>query len=101
VLGRLLAACRSAQLAATLVLEATALLRLYAALRGIAGKANILLHITVLRIHAIFARIRIPGSMLLTTESGSCYFPATALLRLYAALRGIAGKPNIVVYGTM
>jgi hypothetical protein len=36
--------------------------------------------------------------MLLTTESGSCYFPATALLRLYAALRGIAGKANIVVY---
>jgi hypothetical protein len=43
-LGRLLAACRGAQLAATLVLEATALLRLYAALRGIAGKANIVVY---------------------------------------------------------
>jgi hypothetical protein len=43
-LGRLLAACRGAQLAATLVLEATALLRLYAALRGIAGKANVVVY---------------------------------------------------------
>jgi hypothetical protein len=43
-LGRLLAACRGAQLAATLVLEATALLRLYAALRGIAGKADIVVY---------------------------------------------------------
>jgi hypothetical protein len=46
-LGRLLAACRGAQLAATLVLEATALLRLYAALRGIAGKANIVVYGTM------------------------------------------------------
>jgi hypothetical protein len=57
VLGRLLAACRGAQLAATLVLEATALLRLYAALRGIAGKPNILLYVAVLRLHDILARI--------------------------------------------
>jgi hypothetical protein len=46
-LGRLLAACRGAQLAATLVLEATALLRLYAALRGIAGKPNIVVYGTM------------------------------------------------------
>jgi hypothetical protein len=32
-------------LAATLVLEATALLRFYAALRGIAGKTNIIVYV--------------------------------------------------------
>ncbi len=53
-------------------------IRGYAALRDIAGKANIVVyHVTMLRIHDILVKIQIRG---------------------YAALRGIAGKANIVVY---